>query len=120
MTEKPRETQAESHVVELKEKVNNSSLMKHQKSGLAPSLAFARGRALARLHLSVVSKPSTNPVCIDTISDNLFSARCTSSLAATCKRRKMSMMAEKGETIVRNMHGRGQGGEIAKHVRCRQ
>ena len=30
MTEKPRETQAESHVVELKEKVNNSSLMKHQ------------------------------------------------------------------------------------------
>ncbi len=32
MTEKPRETQAESHVVELKEKVNNSSLMKHQNS----------------------------------------------------------------------------------------
>ena len=32
MTEKPRETQAESHVVELKEKVNNSSLMKHRKS----------------------------------------------------------------------------------------
>ena len=31
MTEKPRETQAESHVVELKEKVNNSSLMKHPK-----------------------------------------------------------------------------------------
>ena len=30
MTEKPRETQEESHVVELKEKVNNSSLMKHQ------------------------------------------------------------------------------------------
>ena len=29
MTEKPRETQAESHVVELKEKVTNSSLMKH-------------------------------------------------------------------------------------------
>ena len=29
MTEKPRETQAESHVVEFKEKVNNSSLMKH-------------------------------------------------------------------------------------------
>ena len=29
MTEKPRETQAELHVVELKEKVNNSSLMKH-------------------------------------------------------------------------------------------
>ena len=28
MTEKPRETQAELHVVELKEKVNNSSLMK--------------------------------------------------------------------------------------------
>ena len=34
MTEKPRETQAESHVVELKEKVNNSSLMKHQSSRL--------------------------------------------------------------------------------------
>ena len=33
MTEKPRETQAESHVVELKEKVNNSSLMKHPVSG---------------------------------------------------------------------------------------
>ena len=33
MTEKPRETQAESHVVELKEKVNNSSLMKHPKPG---------------------------------------------------------------------------------------
>ena len=32
MTEKPRETQAESHVVELKEKVNNSSLMKHPSS----------------------------------------------------------------------------------------
>ena len=32
MTEKPRETQAESHVVELKEKVNNSSLMKHRNS----------------------------------------------------------------------------------------
>ena len=32
MTEKPRETQAELHVVELKEKVNNSSLMKHQKT----------------------------------------------------------------------------------------
>ena len=30
MTEKPRETQAELHVVELKEKVNNSSLMKHR------------------------------------------------------------------------------------------
>ena len=30
MTENPRETQAESHVVELKEKVNNSSLMKHR------------------------------------------------------------------------------------------
>ncbi len=30
MTEKPRETQAESHVVEFKEKVNNSSLMKHR------------------------------------------------------------------------------------------
>ena len=29
MTGKPRETQAELHVVELKEKVNNSSLMKH-------------------------------------------------------------------------------------------
>ena len=34
MTEKPRETQAESHVVELKEKVNNSSLMKHPRSVL--------------------------------------------------------------------------------------
>ena len=34
MTEKPRETQAESHVVELKEKVNNSSLMKHPIWGL--------------------------------------------------------------------------------------
>ena len=32
MTEKPRETQAESHVVELKEKVNNSSLMKHHRT----------------------------------------------------------------------------------------
>ena len=32
MTEKPRETQAELHVVELKEKVNNSSLMKHPES----------------------------------------------------------------------------------------
>ena len=30
MTEKPRETQAELHVVELKEKVNNSSQMKHR------------------------------------------------------------------------------------------
>ena len=38
MTEKPRETQAESHVVELKEKVNNSSLMKHQKSILREHL----------------------------------------------------------------------------------
>ena len=35
MTEKPRETQAESHVVELKEEVNNSSLMKHQQRGAA-------------------------------------------------------------------------------------
>ena len=35
MTEKPRETQAELHVVELKEKVNNSSLMKHQNAALA-------------------------------------------------------------------------------------
>ena len=34
MTEKPRETQAESHVVELKEKVNNSSLMKHPVVGV--------------------------------------------------------------------------------------
>ena len=32
MTEKPRETQAELHVVELKEQVNNSSLMKHPRS----------------------------------------------------------------------------------------
>ena len=60
---------------------------------LAPSLAFARARALARLHLSVVSKPLTDPVSIDTISDNLFSPRCRSSLAAARKRRKMSMMA---------------------------
>ena len=37
MTEKPRETQAELHVVELKEKVNNSSLMKHR---LAPGVYF--------------------------------------------------------------------------------
>ena len=36
MTEKPRETQAELHVVELKEKVNNSSLMKHQRSQQHP------------------------------------------------------------------------------------
>ena len=76
---------------------------------LAPSLAFARARALARLHLSVVSKPLTNPVCIDTISDNLFSARCTSSLAATCKRRKMSMMAEKGEELSGTCTGTGAG-----------
>ena len=40
MTEKPRETQAESHVVELKEKVNNSSLMKH--FDLADSTYFQR------------------------------------------------------------------------------
>ena len=39
MTEKPRETQAELHVVELKEKVNNSSLMKQPLSiGLMESL----------------------------------------------------------------------------------
>ena len=37
MTEKPRKTQAESYVVELKEKVNNSSLMKHPKSKAAAS-----------------------------------------------------------------------------------
>ena len=43
MTEKPRETQAESHVVELKEKVNNSSLMKHRHSGLE---LHAAGRAI--------------------------------------------------------------------------
>ncbi len=76
---------------------------------LAPSLAFARARALARLHLSVVSKPLTNPVCIDTISDNLFSARCTSSLAARCKRRKMSMMAEKSEGLSGTCTGKGAG-----------
>ena len=45
MTEKPRETQAESHVVELKEKVNNSSLMKHQ---AAPDL---KSTDLVRLEL---------------------------------------------------------------------
>ena len=46
MTEKPRETQAELHVVELKEKVNNSSLMKH------PRLRWNSGvrDALARLN----------------------------------------------------------------------
>ena len=38
MTEKPRETQAELHVVELKEKVNNSSLMKHPNSTHAKDL----------------------------------------------------------------------------------
>ena len=43
MTEKPRETQAESHVVELKEKVNNSSLMKHRalRNGIAVSILLA-------------------------------------------------------------------------------
>ena len=41
MTEKPRETQAELHVVELKEKVNNSSLMKHQKISLTVPLALS-------------------------------------------------------------------------------
>ena len=40
MTEKPRETQAELHVVELKEKVNNSSLMKHPEP-LYPALEKA-------------------------------------------------------------------------------
>ena len=47
MTEKPRETQAELHVVELKEKVNNSSLMKHQASAqhkyIFPQFAFGGG-----------------------------------------------------------------------------
>ena len=42
MTEKPREIQAELHVVELKEKVNNSSLMKHHDDGL-PSSAIRLG-----------------------------------------------------------------------------
>ena len=48
MTEKPRETQAESHVVELKEKVNNSSLMKHRdltyaKNGIDAAVRFYDG-----------------------------------------------------------------------------
>ena len=38
MTEKPRETQAESHVVEFKEKVNNSSLMKHRVNDCSPEI----------------------------------------------------------------------------------
>ena len=42
MTEKPRETQAESHVVELKEKVNNSSLMKHHGSNQADGVGHHR------------------------------------------------------------------------------
>ena len=45
MTEKPRETQAESHVVELKEKVNNTSLMKHldeKMTGLENHAQFPR------------------------------------------------------------------------------
>ena len=45
MTGKPRETQAELHVVELKEKVNNSSLMKH------PSSRFGRAYNLIELDL---------------------------------------------------------------------
>ena len=44
MTEKPRETQAESHVVELKEKVNNSSLMKHRFSTLISTSFVQTGR----------------------------------------------------------------------------
>ena len=47
MTEKPRETQAESHVVELKEKVNNSSLMKHRIFGLEKRQGMARKRFTA-------------------------------------------------------------------------
>ena len=56
MTEKPRETQAELHVVELKEKVNNSSLMKHRfvpnqvRLGLFV-LAYNLGNFLRRLVL---------------------------------------------------------------------
>ena len=42
MTEKPRETQAESHVVEFTEKVNNSSLMKHPIHGLDIVFRHAR------------------------------------------------------------------------------
>ena len=45
MTEKPRETQAESHVVELKEKVNNSSLMKHRNSSAQFYMSPVAGRA---------------------------------------------------------------------------
>ena len=43
MTEKPRETQAESHVVELKEKVNNSSLMKHRQTSSGPKCLLDNG-----------------------------------------------------------------------------
>ena len=46
MTEKPRETQAELHVVELKEKVNNSSLMKHYNFKLNRAAALAQWRQL--------------------------------------------------------------------------
>ena len=49
MTEKPRETQAESHVVELKEKVNNSSLMKHHEEEVN-AWSFTTTRNTARGH----------------------------------------------------------------------
>ena len=49
MTEKPRETQAELHVVELKEKVNNSSLMKHP---LSPRLLDQLAHQVLDLALS--------------------------------------------------------------------
>ena len=58
MTEKPRETQAESHVVELKEKVNNSSLMKHRNLAVPVHRgATARAgplKALARVLLLLI------------------------------------------------------------------
>ena len=72
MTEKPRETQAESHVVELKEKVNNSSLMKHHASGqsVAPGanhrtaqLVQPRPDRLIALETKLtLQSQSTNPI----------------------------------------------------------
>ena len=56
MTEKPRETQAESHVVELKEKVNNSSLMKHQKSGSHDGMMTAFKVDLSEGWFAIASK----------------------------------------------------------------
>ena len=57
MTEKPRETQAELHVVELKEKVNNSSLMKHQRSGALDYRARLVPMAPARLQFRKAPYP---------------------------------------------------------------